>query len=73
MPADLRRSGEAALCLALAREIDNPKNSATSKSMCAGQLRDALADLRARMPAAPESDEVDDIAARGPARLVVAT
>jgi hypothetical protein len=42
----LSESGLAATALALAADIDNPKNSATSRSMCARALNEALADLR---------------------------
>lgn len=60
---ELAQSGLAALALAMAQEIDFP-NSATSKSMCAGQLRDALAGLRALTPVAEVHDEIDDLRRR---------
>lgn len=69
LPPALGKSGLAMACLALAREIDSPANSATSKSMCAKSLQDGLATLRALTPE-PESrgDDLDDLAARRAAR-----
>ena len=60
---ELAASGLAMLALALAQEIDG-ENSATSKSMCAGQLRDTLDRLRELMPTEQEADELDELAAR---------
>ena len=65
---DLAISGLAALALALAREMDNP-NSATSKSMCAGQLRDTLDRLRELMPPEQETNEIDELRARRERRV----
>lgn len=65
----LATSGLAATALALAREMDKPENSATSKSMCAGQLRDTLARLRELAPVSEESDDLDDLARRREKRL----
>jgi hypothetical protein len=53
----------AASALALAAEIDDAGNSATSKSMVAKELRETLAYLRAMSPAKKEADDVDEIAA----------
>lgn len=64
----LARSGLAALALAMALEIDDP-NSATSKSMCAAQLREALATLRALTPAEREVSAVDELRAARAKRL----
>ncbi len=64
MPDRVSRSGLAAVALALARELEDPFNSATSKSMCAKALMDALAALRALAPPNREADGVDDIAER---------
>jgi hypothetical protein len=64
----LATSGLAALALALAREMDDD-NSATSKSMCAGQLRETLDRLRELAPGAEEADEFDELAAQRAARL----
>ncbi len=73
LPGEMGRSGLAALCLALAREIDNSSNSATSKSMCAGQLRETLEQLRAMAPADEEDDELDDLTRRRAVRLAGGT
>lgn len=54
-------SALAASALALAREIDSPNNSATSKSMCAKALREALDRLRELAPPEPKADKLDDI------------
>lgn len=55
--------------MALARELDDPDNSATSKSMCANSLRDTLDRMRELLPAEEEADALDDLAARRTARL----
>jgi hypothetical protein len=65
----LAESGLAATAVALAYEIENPYNSATSKSMCARALTDALAELRALAPAEEEKDGLDDLTKRRQARL----
>jgi hypothetical protein len=65
---DLASSGLAATALTMARALDDPKNSATSKSMCARVLSDTLARLRALAPAAEERDGLDDLSARRAAR-----
>jgi hypothetical protein len=57
--ARLAASGLAASALALAREIDEPGNSATSKSMCAKALMDALGQLRDLAPPAREETELE--------------
>lgn len=65
----LATSGLAASALALAREIDKPKNSATSKSMCARALLDTLGRLRELAPVEQEADSLDDLTARRIARV----
>lgn len=65
----LAKSGLAASAIALAREIDIPKNSATSKSMCARALAETLERLRALAPPAEEADGIDDLASRRTARI----
>lgn len=65
---ELAQSALAATALALAREIDASDNSATSISMCAGQLRDTLDRLRELMPPKKETDGMDDLIARREAR-----
>jgi hypothetical protein len=67
--SELADSALAASALTLARELDNPRNSATSKSMCARALHDALDRLRSLAPAKPEIDELDDLTKRRAARL----
>lgn len=54
-------SGLAETALALARELDKPKNSATSKSMCAKALIDVLRELQRAAPQILEADGVTDI------------
>jgi hypothetical protein len=68
-PADLAQSGLARLALALAREIDNAGNSATAKSMCAGQLQAALDRLYALKPSDTADDNLDDLAKKREQRL----
>jgi hypothetical protein len=65
---DLARSTLAASALALARELDDPDNSATSKSMCARALNDTLDRLVELAPDEDEKDALDDLAARRAAR-----
>lgn len=73
LDSDLARSGHAAAALALARELDDPANSATSKSMCAKALNETLDKLRALAPPTKEADRVDDLAARRTERLARAS
>lgn len=47
---ELAESGIAATAVQMAYELVNPYNSATSKSMCAGRLLDALKELRSLAP-----------------------
>jgi len=60
----LADSGLASLALAMAAEIDNTKNSATSKAMCAGRLHEAMERLRELTPERREADELDDLRAK---------
>ena len=53
-------SSLAAAALALAAELDDEGNSATSKSMCARELREHMDRLRALLP--PEQEEDDELA-----------
>lgn len=66
---DLAGSGLAASALALAAEIDHPDNSATSKSMCARALREAMDRLRELSPPAREWNKLDDLTSRRAERL----
>ncbi len=52
----------AALALSLAGLVDDPKASATSKSMNAHQLRDTTIKLRELAPPEELGDRLDDIA-----------
>lgn len=58
---DLERSGLAASALALARELDDDTNSATSKSMCARSLMDAMDRLRELAPPKQQADRLDEV------------
>lgn len=60
----LKDSAFAATALALAAELDDPGNSATSKSMCARALVETLDRLSELAPAKAEGDELDDLTAR---------
>ena len=67
---ELADSAMAATALALAVEIDRPKNSATSKAMCAKVVIDIFEQLRALAPEPEEKeDRLVDLAARRAARL----
>jgi hypothetical protein len=64
--AELERLGEpgassslAATALALAEQLDEPRNGATSKSMCAKAMVDVLRELRLLAPPKQEDDELD--------------
>jgi hypothetical protein len=65
----LADSALAALALSLAAELDNQGNSATSKSMCAKTLLDALERLQELAPDEETKDNLDDLSARRAARL----
>lgn len=70
---DLARSSLAASALALAREMDNPKNSATSKSMCARSLIETLDRLEEAAPdEQQEASPLDELKARRAARRAAA-
>jgi hypothetical protein len=63
-PVELAESALAATALAMAELIDDPRPSATSKSMCAGKLIDALKVLRELKPADAKRDAIDDLTKR---------
>jgi hypothetical protein len=65
---DLADSTLAAVAVSMARELDNPYNSATSKSMCAGKLQDVMDRLRELAPPQKKGDALDDLADRRSAR-----
>ena len=58
-----------AAALSLARELDAPGNSATSKSMCAKALVDVLKELRALAPPPEQEDEIERARKRRADRL----
>ena len=60
----LADSALAAAARQLAHELDDPGNSATSKSMCAGRLMEAMDRLRELMPPEEEKDSLDEFARR---------
>lgn len=55
------RSTLAASALALAREMDDPDNSATSKSMCARSLIETMERLLSLEPPKKENDRLDEL------------
>jgi hypothetical protein len=70
---ELAASGIAATALALAREIDKPRGSATAKATCARALADTLERLRQLAPPPKQKDGLDDLTARRAARLAGGT
>lgn len=66
---ELARGGLAASVVALAQEIDNADNSATSKSMCARALREALDRLLELAPPQENDDRIDDLQSRAAIKL----
>lgn len=58
---DLKDSAMAASALALAREMDDPTNSATSKSMCARSLLDVMDRLGQLAPPRKDVDGITDL------------
>lgn len=66
---DVAESALAASALVLAEQLDSPKNSATSKAMCAKSLIETLDRLHELAPDREEDDKVDEISARRAARL----
>lgn len=69
---DLADSAMAAAALALALEIDTGGNSATSKSMCAKELRETLSALWAAAPPEEAMDDLDELAQRRASRRATA-
>lgn len=62
--AGARDSALAESALALAAEMDDSGNSATSKAMCAKALLETMATLRQLAPAKKEADKADELAER---------
>jgi hypothetical protein len=54
----------AASALVLARQLDDPRTSATSKSMCAKALREVIDRLFELAPPAREEDQLDRLRAQ---------
>lgn len=61
LPDDLAESAFAETARALAREIDSEDNSATSKSMCARELREVMGKLRELAPPEEKKGKLHDI------------
>lgn len=59
---DLADSALAAAALRLAYELEDPANSATSKSMCAKELRETMRVLRELAPPEVKKDGIDRVA-----------
>lgn len=66
-------SAIAASAIELARQLDNPRNSATAKSMCAGRLQEALDRLLELNPPQQEATPLDEITQRRAERLAAAS
>jgi thioredoxin-like negative regulator of GroEL len=64
MPERVRNGALAASALELARQMDAPGNSATSKSMCAKAHSDIVARLAEMAPPKREEDRIDELGAR---------
>jgi hypothetical protein len=61
-----------AAALELARQMDADGNSATSKSMCARELRETMGLLRGMAPEEREESPLDEIRARRAAKIEAA-
>jgi hypothetical protein len=61
---ELAASATAASARALAYELENPGNSATSKSMCARVIGDHMQTLRELAPPAQKKDGIDELKER---------
>ena len=67
--AALAESVLAASALELARQLDSTRNSATSKAMCARELRETMNRLAELAPVETEGNPLDEIRARRDAQL----
>ena len=65
---ELSKSSLAATALALARELDDKGNSATSRAMCAKAMLEVQNRLRELAPEPPKESKLDDLSARRAAR-----
>lgn len=70
--APLADSALAGSAMTLALEMENPYNSATSKSMCANSLLATMNRLTELLPPKQETSALDDLRARREARRAVA-
>lgn len=59
----------AATAVALAYEVEDPWNSATSKAYCAKELRETMTLLRAMLPVAEKKDGINELERRREERL----
>lgn len=66
---DIAEGALAASALELASQLDDPGNSATSKSMCAKVLLETLDKIRALAPPKVERDVVDELSSRRARRI----
>lgn len=62
-------SALAAFALQMAREMSNPRNSATSKAYCAREARETITRLRELAPVKEEGDQLDELQQRRVTRL----
>jgi hypothetical protein len=69
LPEDLANGSLAGAALTMARMLDHPKTSATSKSMCAGKLQELVRELHSLAPPVEEADWLDDLAKRRSLRV----
>lgn len=58
---DLPDTALAASALEIARQLDDPENSATSKSMCSRALAETMDRLEQLAPAKKEGDKLDEL------------
>lgn len=69
----IAKSAVAASALMLAEQMDDPDNSATSKSMCGRELREHMKELREQLPPAKKKDALaalsDDFNSRRQAQI----
>jgi hypothetical protein len=64
LPDELAGSGLAMSAVVMARILDDPEGSFTSKSMCQARLQDALDRLRELAPVEEARDGIDDLTQR---------
>jgi hypothetical protein len=69
LPLNLRRCALAELALRLGADIDSDNTSAATRARLAGQLREALRELRELAPPAVQTDALDEFSRRREARV----